>query len=127
MANGYPRLMQQKMSWSLLIPWPLERIIRQYVGFSELVIREYNDLIEYNDKDISCRESLVEKRSGKKSTIAQWRIKFGEIEEEEELEDPFIYHFRFVFDKNWNSIVPRTEDSISLPRKVYMDIVKKRF
>ena len=112
------------MSWSLLMPWPLERIIRQYVGFNTLVTREYNDLIEYNDKDISCRESLVEKRSGKKSTIAQWRIKFEDIEEED-FEDPFIYHFRFVFDKNWNSIVPPTKESISLPRKVYMDVVRK--
>ena len=102
------------------MPWPLERLVRQYVGFHALVTREYSDLIEYIEEDDQRYDGLVEKRSAEKSVIAQWRIR----EYDGPLEDHYIYHFRYIFDKNWNCVVPRTEDSISLPPKLYMDIVK---
>ena len=107
------------MSWSLSIPWPLERIIRQYVGFNTLVCREYSDLIEYDDR----LKRLLEKRSPKRSTVAQWR---NPTNIEIRGPDLYIYHFRYIFDKNWNcnSLVPLVKECISLPRKMYYDFNK---
>ena len=105
------------------MPWPLERLVRQYVGFNALVCREYSDLIEYSGGHHNHRfHSLVEKRSGKKSTIAQWRW----YPKKMDTIDPYIYHFRYIFHKNWNlnSLVPSTEDCISWPPKLYIDIIK---
>ena len=92
------------MSWSLSIPWPLERIIRQYVGFNGLVIREYGDLVGCHETDNRfCY--LDEKRSGSHSIIAQWRSEHNSFKKN-------IYHFRFVFDKNWNGILLHSNEYI---------------
>ena len=105
------------------MPWPLEHIVRQYVGFSDFVCREYTDLIEYNERHYNRHlHSLVEKRSARRSTIAQWRWKPNKMD----TIDPYIYHFRYIFDKNWN-LIPSTEDCISWPPKLYIDIVKEQF
>ena len=95
------------------MPWPLERLVRQYVGFHALVIREYGDLIEYDD------QCLVAKKSNGKRIIAHWRDKYP-------LTYPYIYHFRYIFDKysTYFSVISSVNELISLPPKHYKDIVK---
>ena len=96
------------------MPWPLEQLVRQYIGFNTLVCREYSDLIYYRFDD-----RLVAKRFDK--SIAQWRKYPSNLEE-----FPYIYHFRYIFVKNY---VIQTYDNeiISLPPKLYIDIVKRRY
>ena len=98
------------MSWSLSIPWPLERIIRQYVGFNALVSREYGDLIGCYENNDNSRGWLYEKRSGSNAIIAQWRCEDHSFKE-------YIYHFRFLFDKNWNCVVQHSKENIVRPPK----------
>ena len=93
------------------MPWPLERIIRQYVGFSDLVCREYSGLIFWKI------DRIVENVTYKNRAIAQWRASPSIIKDY-----PYIYHFRWIFNKNY---VMHTDESdvISMPHKFYKDNV----
>ena len=93
---------------------PLECMVRQYLGFNDLVIHEYSELIEYDDP------YLLGGKSNK--IIAQWR---NEGCPSSMPYIPYIYHFRYIFDKNWNCLISTSANEIiSLPPKLYKDIVK---
>ena len=101
--------------WHLdeFMPWPLEQIIRQYLGFNEFVVKEYNDNVEYD----GC---LIDKRTFTRYIIAQWRSSSGIVKC-----NPYVYQFRFIFkDYNKNTTVFWLEERISKPRCFYKDIVR---
>ena len=106
------------MSWALeFMPWPLERLIRQYLGFSESVIKEYEAIVEYED-------CLRDKRSHKHWIIAQWRG-LG-LSYNYEVGRPYIYQFRDLFRKDCNKDTDKLwlEIRISEPFRLYKGIVK---
>ena len=95
------------MSWSLeFMPWPLERLVRQYLGFNESVIQEYNNLIEYDVN--GCL------RNKDSQLVAQWR---GALDNCIPRIWPYIYKFPFVCNNN-------NPCRISEPKCLYKDIVK---
>ena len=103
------------------MPWPLERLTRQYLGFSESVIKEYESIIEYED-------CLRDKRSHKHWIIAQWRGLGCSYDYEHGR--PYIYQFRDLFRKNCcNKDTDKLwlEIRISEPFRLYKDIVKTGF
>ena len=120
-TNKFVYAQLKPMSWSLgeLIPWPLEQLVRQYIGFNESVVKEYNDSIAYNDQE----NILRDKRSEFEWIIAQWRktlyVKNA----------PHIYQFRFLFNKDYdpNKRYFWLGDRISEPCRFYKDIVKTGF
>ena len=111
------------MSWKLeTLLWPLEQLVRQYVGYNESVTQEYNNIIEYNDLE-NC---LRDKRSEMHWIIAQWR--FSSSSEFVKC-NPYIYQFRFVFNKDFNDydrnkIYPWLCERISKGHHFYKDNVK---
>ena len=94
---------------------PLEQLVRQYLGFDESVVKEYNTIIEYDDFE-NC---LRDKRSPMRWTIAQWRS--GTV--------GYIYQFRYVFNNNErnNRKYFWLEERVSEPRRYYGEIVKLGF
>ena len=52
--------------------WDLERLVRQYVGFNELLIKEYHDRFKLDN----CRDTFFLKATGSNRTfLMQWRTK----------------------------------------------------
>ena len=105
------------MTWKLeSIPWPLEQLTRQYLGFNESVIKQYHDIIDYRGG-----RYLMDKRSETKWVIAQWRQSRLDVEI-----TPYIYQFSFIFNKDYNpnKRYPWLHERISEPRCFYRDIVK---
>lgn len=98
--------------WSLdeIMPWPLEHLTRQYIGFNQFVVKEYNDLVEYDDS-----HDRLKKRSPIYWSIAQWR-RAPQI-----CVNPYIYQFRSVLCNNDDTLYG---EYISEPRKFYRDIAK---
>ena len=105
------------MSWSLgeTLLWPLEQLIRQYVGFNESVIKEYNNLIEYGD-------CLRYKPLYAQWIIAQWREVLIDV-----ADYPYIYQFRFIFNNDDYNDEHWLIERISEPPCFYKDIVKIGF
>lgn len=102
------------------IPWPLEHLIRQYLGFDESVVKEYNSIFQYYDDDC-----LRYKRPYLQFIIAQWR---GMLKSTLKEHNPYIYQFRFAFKNNFDNINNDTNywlsERISEPRCLYKYIVK---
>lgn len=95
------------------MPWPLEQLIRQYLGFNQCVVKQYNDLVEYYDNDCLRDKTCL-------WVIAQWRGL-------EHITDFNLYicQFRFIFNHNHNENTRHfLRDRISEPRRLYKDIVK---
>ena len=98
------------------MPWPLEQMIRQYIGFEGSVIKEYNSIVEYD----AFEKCLIDKRTNTRWLIAQWRSS------DNLKRNPYVYQFRFLFKKDFIEGVPYIwlEDRISKPRCFYKDIVR---
>ena len=55
--------------------WDLEKIARQYVGFNDLVVKEYHDLFEFGTKyypDAVCLRPVIN-NGFSKTLVLQWR------------------------------------------------------
>ena len=111
------------MSWSTttatafgqldFIPWPLEHLIRQYLGFDESVVKEYNSIFQYYDHDC-----LRYKRPYLQFIIAQWR---GMLMSTLKEHNPYRFAFKNCVGNDTNYWL---SERISEPRCLYKDIVK---
>ena len=82
---------------SEVIPiWGLEKITRQYVGFSDLVIKEYHDTLGLKVNSFysaSDSNAICSKKIG--IMLFQWRGSTNNV-----ACFPYIYNTRIYFDKN---------------------------
>ena len=70
--------------------WNLEKITRQYLGFNDLVIKEYHDTLTLQVHPYSDSNMIYSKKFNE--PVFQWRIKLN-IER-----FPYIYNTRIYFD-----------------------------
>ena len=76
------------MLLSQFIPWDIEKITRQYIGFNDLVIQEYHDTL----KLFPGTNTIA---NAKLRPLFQWRYPTSTPEPKQQ----YIYNTRIYFDK----------------------------